>query len=362
MCQLFPEDTGLLSLDNAGNQDLEVSAIAISGTDSLTLDAMLPLALVPGEGAFLALAYAPDALGEDEATITVQSTDPVRPELAVALSVEGVGTEVVDTATRPLQPAVDLLFALDRSCSMTDDIYNFEQSIPTLVQALEDLDVDYRVSVTVNDDGRISGSDLFLDPSTPDPRAVVETMADRRGFAANAERQFLLLEDALGKDTPGACNEGLFRASAALHLIVMADEPEQSPRSWEAYVADFQDLKADPDDVIVSGIGEDYPNGCAIATPYVGGWEASEATGGALHSICDDLDDTAEAIAGVAAGLVPFLALSAEPMDGTLEVAIDAVVTTAWTLDRTASRVDLDTALASGSTATATCLAATACD
>jgi hypothetical protein len=356
------EDAGVLSLDNAGNLDLEVDAVRIDGTEELTLDATLPLTLAPGEGVTLPLYHAPVDLGEDPAVVTVLSSDPVRPEQAIEVLVEGVGTEVVDTATRPLRPAVDLLFALDRSCSMTDDVYHFEQAVPTLLQALADHDIDYRVAVTVEDDGCILGTDLFVDASTPNAQAVVETMADRRGFAANAERQFLLLEAALGKDTPGACNEGLLRTSAALHLIAMADEPEQSPRSWEAYVADFQSLKADPDDVVVSGIGGDYPTGCTLASPYTGVWEASQATGGALHSICDDFDDTARAVAGVAAGLVPFLDLSAVPLDGTLEVSVDGVVTAAWTLDRTANRVDLDTPLDAGSTVTATYLAATACD
>lgn len=355
-----------VSLENVGNEPLTVSGLALSDDSALSVSVPggLPLTVVSGDTTAVAVTHAPLEPGAPAVDLVVTSDDPLSPETVVALPIEGVGSIVTDTWTRPAAPVVDVLFALDRSCSMTDDIYQLSEALPDFFTELEAYAVDYRVSVVVDDDGCINGSALAVDPTSADPAAIAAEMIDLWGSAgANTERQFMLLEAAVHEDMPGGCNDGLVRSAASLHVVGVADEPEQSVRPWSDYVATLRALKANPDDVVVSGIGGEYPSGCPVAPGlYSGMYEASVETGGALYSICDPFPTTLSSLAGLVAGARTALPLSDAPVEDTLGLAIDGVdQATGWTYDASDNAVYLDAPVPAGSTVTVTYAADQGC-
>ena len=74
--------------------------------------------------------------------------------------------------------------------------------------------------------------------------------------------------DGNGAPYPGGCNYGLIREEAKLALVGVSDEPEQSVNSYSYYISMFQSLKSNPSDVVIHGIGGDYPSGCGSNSAY----------------------------------------------------------------------------------------------
>ena len=156
------------------------------------------------------------------------------------------------------------------------------------------MDVDYHVAVAVEDDGCVLGSDAYIDNtfSLSDAESTFETQADiyltLGTYGANTERGFSLAEAASRRPTSdsGGCNDGLYREEAALAIVHVSDEPEQSVNPYTYYVSLFQGMKADPDDVVIHAVAGDYPGGCGSAQAGTGYYEATVATGGLFLSIC----------------------------------------------------------------------------
>ncbi|MAA80000.1 MAG: hypothetical protein CL916_12165, partial [Deltaproteobacteria bacterium] len=75
-------------------------------------------------------------------------------------------------------------------------------------------------------------------------------------------------------------------------LIGVSDERDQSAdyatnvNYWQDYISLFQDVKTNPEDVIIHAIGGDNPVGCGGNEAYTGMYEATMATGGIFLSIC----------------------------------------------------------------------------
>lgn len=189
---------------------------------------------------------------------------------------------------------IDVLFTLDRSQSMSMYLDRFLGGSEAFFSRMNALGVDYHIALTVEDDGCIVGADCYIDSSFSLSNAVAafQTMAAFSGLSANCERGFTLAEAALNplQAGPGGCNEGFLRSDAALALVHISDEPEQSEEVSEQpytyYVDLFQSLKPYADDVVINAIAGDYPTGCGAAMPGTGYYEATRATGGVFLSIC----------------------------------------------------------------------------
>jgi len=163
-------------------------------------------------------------------------------------------------------------------------------------------------------------------------------------YGSNTERGFMLLESALAQTGTGDCNDGLIREDATLNLVGVSDEPEQSVNNYTYYVALFQSLKDDPDDVVIHAIGGNYPSGCGSAAAYTGFYEATVATGGMFLSICAlDWGEHLELLAeGSTADLSSF-ELGQYPVPDTIVVEVDGSTTTVgWSYDPSTNAVDFD--------------------
>jgi hypothetical protein len=349
------------TISNLGDADLVIHDLQFAtGSADLSFDPAeasngpLPWTLPPGGTAEVFVGYMPLDEFEDTAFLTVFSNDPVTPEVVV--DAKGNGTlygENLDVFEQSLKGSVDILFTLDRSGSMSDDNALVVGNFGTFIDALVELDVDYHVAVAVEDDGCILGSDAYIDNtfSPSDAQSTFETQADiyltLGTYGANTEAGFSLAEAALKAENVGAggCNEGFYREGAALSIVHVSDEAEQSVNPWTYYVSHFQSLKDDPDDVVIHAVAGDYPGGCGSADPGTGYYEATVATGGLFLSICaTDWGSHLESIAEGSVRVNDSFELTQLPVPETIEVRVDGIqTTTGWVYDASINSIVFDT-------------------
>lgn len=324
----------VVTLTNTGREDLVISSVSLSARDAIELGTMdaLPWTIAPADSVEVPLHYIPLDSQEDALNLVVSSNDPAEPSVSVALAGAGEEDRIVDTFSIDTTPNADILFAVDKSCSMGDDIARLKLAFGDFLSELDAGQIDYRIAMVVQNNGGIAGSVPFVDQYNSDESddIIDEMLGGSYGDAT--EKAFTLLYNAMdsGFNRPG----NWVRDDAALHLIGMSDEAEQSTLyTWDGYVSYFQGLKANPDRVIFHGIGGDYPTGCSTAAPYSGFYEAVIATGGGFWSICslsfeEPLHNLSEEIIGAGSDL----RLSEAPDLASITVEVDGVAISGWSL------------------------------
>ena len=328
-----------ITLSNIGNDVLVVDDVEYStGSDDFVLvDDGDDWELDPFQSVELWVDYAPLDEYQDIAYLQVYSNDVATPIARATQSGMGaLAGEQTDVFEQPLNGATDILFALDLSGSMGDNIDNVETNFGVFVSTLASMDADYHVAVVTADDGCISypaGTQPWIDNTMAlsEQQDVFDAMVNEGGSGSNTERGFMLLEAALKSSNigTGGCNEGFYREDASLALVGVSDEPEQSTNPYGYYVSLFQGLKEDSDDVVMHAIGGDYPGGCGTADPYAGFYEATVATGGVFLSICaTDFGSHLETLAASSAADLSSFQLTDTPVPETLEVNVNGIPTT----------------------------------
>ncbi len=347
-----------ISLTNIGNADLVISGfnyVTASVTEMTvavdeTVNGPLPWTLPPGATTDVSVLYEPLDSYDDEGYLTISSNDPLRPEAQAHQTASGdLYGENLDLFEQPIKGLTDIIFTVDWSCSMADDIARVTDNFDVFVATLATLDADYQVSAVITDDGCTLGDDIVLDAtmSPGDQQTVFDTLL---GSSMNAgsytEMGFTILEAATtdANRGSGGCNEDIIRDDATLAMVGVTDEVEQSANPWSYYTALFQSYKRDPDDLIVHAIAGDYPAGCGGNEPGRGWYEASVATGGLFLSICaEDWASHLEALAEGSASDLSSFELTQWPVPATVTVQIDGVPsTTGWTYNSTDNSVDFD--------------------
>jgi len=346
------DDLQPVTVSNIGRDDLLVETFAFNtGSEDFSFSSAeedfnngpLPWTLEPGQDTDVYVTYAPIDDFSDNAYLFVNSNDPFTPE--VMATQDGSGQlfgENTDIFEQPLQAQTDILFAVDKSTSMDDDIMNVQANFQAYTSTLDALNADFRIGIVVADSGQIAGSTPFIDSNNAaDAVAIATDMLDGGGTNGGyyTEAGFSLLTAGI------SANQEWLREDAKLNLIGISDEPEQSPNSYSYYVSEFQSVKDDPDDVVVHAIGGDYPNGCATAEPYTGFYEATVATGGLFLSLCaTDWGSHLTQLAEESAAPLNVFDLSQWPVPETIVVVVDSQVKSiGWDYDETDNAVLFET-------------------
>lgn len=351
--QIGCERSKAVVLRNVGTENVVIDRVQLftTATDEFSVDinrihnGSLPFTLSPADGIQPEITIYLDHLPLDElldrARVSVYSNDPFHPEL----SLEAVATgerfaSRTESFVQGEAPAIDILFTVDRSSSMTDNHSGVIDNFGAFVRRLSASDTDYHVAAVVADDGCVVGPDAFIDPSfsLSDAERAFEIMVDRVAalapYGSNSERGFMLAESALYRPSlePEGCNSGFYRDDAYLSVVHISDEPDQSVNGWPYYVARLQSLKDEPDQVEINAIAGDYPTGCETANAGIGYYEATVATGGVYASICrTDWARSLEDIADKAIHLRDGFVLEGRPVSQTISVAVDGLeLATGW--------------------------------
>lgn len=361
------EQDQVYSITNTGNADLVVGDVelltAASEEFHVDLDPLvngqLPFTVSPfditndGPEVEIYLDYLPLDTFEDTAFLQFSSNDPFVPDKVVAA--DGSGTKFgdnLDVFEQPIRAATDILFTLDRSGSMGDEIENVANNFDVFVATLSGLDADFHAAVAVGDVGCVAGPDPYIDASFSESAAVdaFTTMADWPRvlvpYGSNEERGFMVAEAALSSKNIGAggCNDEFYRDDAFLSIVHVSDEPDQSVNTWSYYVSLFQSLKADPEDVVINAVAGDYPTGCAGASAGTGYYEGTVATGGVFLSICStDWARSLEDLAAESVSVNDTFTLTQNAVPQTIEVKIDGVrINVGWEYEVSTNSVVFD--------------------
>jgi hypothetical protein len=334
-----------VTLRNAGDADLEIWGIGFSGDAQLLLVDRneLPLVLEPDASTSVKVTYDAALEGPVSSELVVDSSDPRGLQMATQDG-EGVfEATMLDEFEVPTNPPVDILFAVDQSCSMDDDASRLGSAFGEFISALDSVTEGWQVGVVTKDDGCFNEG--ILTSTTADyvgkfSRAV--TVGE--GWDTWTEALLKLSNIALDKMGAGQCNAGFLRPGALLHVIVVSDEPEQSGTAWGTHLADMAAHVSDPALVKVSAVADIYDTcGDGGAAGYR---EAADYTSGLALDICSAAWATRvdELAAASLVGLGEYV-LSATPDMSTVEVYVDGQLWTeadGWEYDASLNAIILN--------------------
>jgi hypothetical protein len=355
-----PYDFGVDYIGCGNGQDFQVTNV---GSDTLVVDQLwyenaenelhltdgntYPLTLEPGASAPLHVDFMPAVEGAIRGELHATSNDP-RGEVVAKQTAEGqyVGRGE-DQFAIPENPPVDIVFAVDQSCSMDDDVTRIGNNFSRFISDISNITNDWRIGVVTKDSGCFNGG--ILRSTTPDYVTKFQT-AVGGDFGNYTEALLTLGYNALAATTGNGCNGGFLRPNAMLHFILVSDEPEQSWNNWSYYVNNFLTYKSDPALVKISAVAGDYPNGCATAEAGAGYYEAVQATGGIYLSICDtDWASHASELATASLADIYNFTLSDTPDVATIRVWVNGTEwTSGWHYDAPSNQVRFDDDLGSG--------------
>ena len=342
-------------INNAGLEDLTVESVTFSGPDEFSWSGLeTPLVLAPGEATSFDATFVPTTPGYREATVHIESDDPGYPVVDKILSAEAVATPgpvLLSWAVPPRPTALTSVIAVNAEVTPF-----LRGPFGSFFDVLRDSGVPFRVAI-VGDQGdpSVSGPYPYIDDgfSALECDDAVDAMLD--GIGGDEDALLALLEDAIAEQGHWLLDADAPWPSSTLHLTVVNSDAEQSPLSGGAYVEAYSESKGDSGPLFVHGIGGRPPDGCT--NPAAGGagepserlFDATQWTGGAFLSICDDLSFTVRELASLMVATFP---LTDPPIDANITVTVDGKeVESGWTYmpDTNAIRFDDNSYPATGS-------------
>ena len=143
-----------ITLSNIGQEDLVI--YNIGGLEEPFLSEALPtfpLTLLPEESYTLALDFVPGLEGQFTDVFEVASNDP---DGAQSVDFSGVGQYVASYQQQwanPVDPPSDILFVVDRSCSMDPYTSQLASNFQTFINELSNYVADWQVMAVTDDNG-----------------------------------------------------------------------------------------------------------------------------------------------------------------------------------------------------------------
>ena len=240
-----------------------------------------------------------------------------------AAMLPGLLTTIVQVTT----PQVDILWMIDNSCSMANEQSDLTENFPFFMDFFVGSGLDYNVGVTSSDlDGNYNGSKgklrdvagaRYLTPDTLNPIEVFEAMATMGTMGSGTEKGIGAVYMALetNRDTT---NFGFYRDDAALHTVIISDEPDLTPQNdidLDEFIDWYDGLKPNNDDRTFSAV-IDMNLGSRYKT-------AAIEVGGIIWSLLDEnWPQVLEELGIQASGLKREYFLSQRPVLGTVSVTV----------------------------------------
>ena len=387
-------ETVVLSATNEGLAPLEITGWALVGCpDEVVVGAAPPATgstvLQVGDVALFEVSYVPEDDQLDSCTLEIESSD--RPGEPTIVPIEGEGSytgDKVDVYTDSESQKVDVLFIVDDSGSMGQEQANLAGSFEAFIMEAATWNSDYQIGVTTTtvdllslDGGILRGSPTYVTDANWE-KFIYNVMVGTTGsgteqglWGAQIAVSSPLVdtsEDLCGSDSDCglfmACyeddaaqaslckgiNHGFLREDAALELVFVSDEEDQSPNDLEFYLNFFRELKGfDRPDLLHMHAIVGPPGGCSsdngVASPGLRYINLANATGGAVYSICElDFAKGLEGIGEIAFASQMEYFLTQEPVPTSLTVDINGLPcprltagTFNWTYDADENSVTL---------------------
>jgi len=312
-CPSAPQE---ITIRNVGGLLLQVDGIDVGGENAggFTHDGD-PINLQPDETYTFDVVFTPTAWIQYSAAVEITSNDP--DEAMVDVTTAGTGSE--DATYEDLfhqgdggRP-VDILWVVDNSGSMIDEIQRVKDEFDSFLGDFVALGLDFHLGAVTTDmeasseSGQLQGSPTWIDQDTPNPYdkfgATIDDIYNHKGSPneAGLDAAKAALSDPLASNA----NAGFLRTrnddgdEVATHVIIVSDEDDYSSVNTSAFISWMDSLESDPDLSALSAICGDpgatmFDGGCTewdgmtmysamAGTTY---YDVSVATGGHWSSIC----------------------------------------------------------------------------
>ncbi len=337
------EEEVRITVANVGSRPLHVGEVSLDGVP-LGLEGELPwpFTLEPTELTTIDFTWELLIVGQLRTTLRILSDDPEEPEILLPLVATGAPyTPHVDRFEQGGVSVADVLFVVDNSGSMGDEQTALATNFPAFVDIVEGVGMDYRLGVVTTDSAVLQGPPVEATDADPASTFAAQALVGSwgSGYELALDMAWQALDPSLGT------NPGFLRDGAALDIVIVTDEPNQSftfptPLDW---VTAFQGLRPDPTSVTISDI-TGGPSGCfgaggsASAAPTF--TQVSALTDGVSGLVCNaDWSATLEELAWSTTGRRSFFELSEAPIPETIEVSWEGTVVAGWTYDADANAV-----------------------
>lgn len=345
------DDSTVIEMRNVGLADLQITGIDYRSGPELALDSNvpLPLTLAPGDFRDVVVSYQTGGSLSVTGTLSVESNDP-RGVRTADQFVEGSGELVSETFEVVANPSVDILFAIDKSCSMSSEARALGQAFDSFIAEIDSVTDDWQIGVVTQDGGCFERG--IITAATPNYDQVFKDAVTGQQIFGDTDLTEQLLEltdNALQQTAIGGCNAGFVRGNSLLHVVAVSDEPEQSGQPWDHWVGRWQSQMSDPNLVMVSAVIDPSAGNCGdVGTGYI---EAAQNTGGIILDVCtSNWGNYAQQLGAASANSLLTYLLSTVPDPSTIDVAVDGTsYAGGWTYDPVRNAIVINVELPEGS-------------
>lgn len=331
-----------IRVSNVSNAAVSLAAAMEAGSSAaFTLGTPSPINIGAGNFVDLEVRFAPAAAGANAGRVRL--TPNALPSIFVPLTGDGdaAAANVQTFLPRPT-PRIDFLLVVDDSCSMAEEQTSLANTAATLIARADASGTDYHIAVTTTDPGdtppwvagQLRGAPAVISGASAS-RVTDLQAAINQGTAGSAFEQGLLTAVAAVTNPTllSGANAGFLRPDADLVILLLSDEPDQSPDTVAFYVNALRTRVSGPLDSVRFYSISGGLNGCSgpggVADAGIRYVEASNALGGFDRSICDasytqSITDIADQAFDPARTVYQ---LNSPPAPGSIDVYVDNVLT-----------------------------------
>ena len=244
-------------------------------------------------------------------------------------------TQVADSDKK-----VDIAWIVDNSGSMGDDQASLANNFDSFIRNFITRGIDFKMGITTTDcstadkcGAAVPGSleSLTAVQANGNPQAFISTFKAHIQVGTNGssrERGLFAAEKFLDRYA-----QAHYRSDSRLVLVFVSDEEDQSPQSTQYYLNRYLAEKAH--------LGADYVRAYSIVKTncQTAGCQfaryayQSNNTGGSILNLDGNFASTLTEIGTDIQNLIDSFSLSQTPVAGSLEVRVNGVISTQWTLD-----------------------------
>jgi len=344
MVYLGCDNTLEVEVSNIGNVDLEVDQVdyyASVPTDFYPMDyetefGPYPWIIPPGGSLYIDMDFIPLDVINDHGYFEIQSNDPITPVETAAQVGEGIYESIIiDSFEQNGVMGSDILFVIDNSGSMCGNQTQLANNFGTFISILSSSGYDYQIAFITTDDYEFAGD--IITPLTPDP--VGEAASQITGIGCHGsphEKGMDMSWNATMTTGDAAPGSAFLRDDAKLVVIYLSDEDDFSTVSPSTMAGRLTSLKSDSTMAVAHAVAGDVPGGCSTnggATAGQDYYDLVSMTGGTFLSICaEDWGTPMEELARESLAVSAFY-LSGNPIEYTISVEVDGIISTDWSYD-----------------------------
>lgn len=357
-----------ITIFNTCPQNMSVTKIgfSVSGANGFRIVSaqQVPFVIPTGQSADVVVQYRSTAPPKKSAAVLeIEHSVTQQSPLSVPMVAEGtLKSDQTDNFQQSKNPKIDILFVVDDSGSMSDNQRDLGRNFKSFIQLAKTFNVDFQLGVTTTDTGgnnpfggnktpgELRGSPTIMTNSTPNLETIFQQNVNvgTNGSAKEAGLEAARLALSHPLATTGK-NKGFLRKDASLAVIVVSDEPDQSPQAVQYYINFFRNIKGvrNVDQFRFSAVigydpvtkknqcSKSGAGGSASASSQGRYLAVANATRGVAASICTDWAGTLRQLGALSFGLRSqfFLTRPADPTTVKVKVNGTAAPSTDWSYD-----------------------------